>query len=157
MEHTYRPGSLGALMDEYERAAVVLMLLLEDIPDEEFQKVSHPETKDEDYRSIQTIMRHVVYSAYSYADYMRQGFNLPSARPDVPLVSREEAIKQVESVLAYTVEPLEGKWTLPEEKLDEFLATARWGVNYTLEQMFEHAIVHVLRHRRQIERYLQHE
>ena len=30
-----------------------------------------------------------------------------------------------------------------------------WGTTYTLEQMLEHAIVHILRHRRQIERLLQ--
>ena len=30
----------------------------------------------------------------------------------------------------------------------------RWGQYYDVEQLFEHAIVHVLRHRRQIERFL---
>jgi len=31
---------------------------------------------------------------------------------------------------------------------------SRWGAVYDLEQLLEHAIVHVLRHRRQIERFL---
>jgi hypothetical protein len=31
---------------------------------------------------------------------------------------------------------------------------ARWGPVYDLEQLLEHMIVHVLRHRRQIERFL---
>ncbi len=31
---------------------------------------------------------------------------------------------------------------------------SRWGVRYDLEQLLEHAIVHVLRHRRQIEKLL---
>lgn len=30
----------------------------------------------------------------------------------------------------------------------------RWGQKYDVEQIFEHAIVHILRHRRQIERFL---
>jgi hypothetical protein len=30
----------------------------------------------------------------------------------------------------------------------------RWGVDYNIDQLFEHAIVHVLRHRRQIEKFL---
>ena len=30
----------------------------------------------------------------------------------------------------------------------------RWGQLYDVEQLFEHAIVHILRHRRQIERFL---
>jgi hypothetical protein len=29
-----------------------------------------------------------------------------------------------------------------------------WGQSYDVEQLFEHAIVHILRHRRQIERFL---
>ena len=29
-----------------------------------------------------------------------------------------------------------------------------WSVTYDLEQLLEHAIVHVLRHRRQIEKFL---
>jgi len=29
-----------------------------------------------------------------------------------------------------------------------------WGENYDFEQLLEHAIVHILRHRRQIERLL---
>jgi hypothetical protein len=31
---------------------------------------------------------------------------------------------------------------------------ARWGPRYDLEQLLEHAIVHVLRHRRQIDKFL---
>ena len=30
----------------------------------------------------------------------------------------------------------------------------RWGQQYDVEQLFEHAIMHVLRHRRQIERFI---
>jgi hypothetical protein len=30
----------------------------------------------------------------------------------------------------------------------------RWGQTYDVEQLMEHAIVHILRHRRQIERFL---
>ena len=30
----------------------------------------------------------------------------------------------------------------------------RWGQLYDVDQLFEHAIVHVLRHRRQIERFI---
>ena len=30
----------------------------------------------------------------------------------------------------------------------------RWGQSYDVEQLFEHAIIHILRHRRQIEKFL---
>jgi len=29
----------------------------------------------------------------------------------------------------------------------------RWGPQYDLEQLLEHAVVHILRHRRQIEKF----
>jgi hypothetical protein len=30
-----------------------------------------------------------------------------------------------------------------------------WGQHYDIEQMMEHAIVHVLRHRRQVEKFVE--
>ncbi len=46
----------------------------------------------------------------------------------------------------------------PDIALEEFdndkKIKVRWGQKYDVEQLFEHAIVHVLRHRRQIERYI---
>jgi len=70
---------------------------------------------------------------------------------------REDAIEGLEKMLAYTAETLENKWTTKEEDVHKIMVTASWGQEYTLEQMLEHAIVHVLRHRRQIERFLQQE
>jgi hypothetical protein len=40
------------------------------------------------------------------------------------------------------------------EEMASIRIAARWGPTYDLEQLLEHAIVHVLRHRRQIERLL---
>ena len=41
-----------------------------------------------------------------------------------------------------------------EEKKANKKILMRWGQLYNVEQLFEHAIVHILRHRRQIERFL---
>lgn len=45
----------------------------------------------------------------------------------------------------------------PHLKITEYDITkkinVRWGQQYDIEQLFEHAIVHVLRHRRQIEKF----
>ena len=43
---------------------------------------------------------------------------------------------------------------LPEEEASSLQIRSGWGPLYDFEQLFEHAIVHVLRHRRQIERFL---
>jgi chromosomal replication initiation ATPase DnaA len=46
----------------------------------------------------------------------------------------------------------------PNLKLEEYETAlkiqVRWGQLYDIEQLMEHAIVHILRHRRQIERFL---
>lgn len=41
-----------------------------------------------------------------------------------------------------------------EEYKNEHKILVRWGQQYDVEQLMEHAIVHVLRHRRQIEKFL---
>jgi hypothetical protein len=71
---TYRKGAVGAMMDEYERAAGELSRILEGLSDEAYELVRDTETKDDDCRSIQTIASHVVSSGYGYAGYIREAF-----------------------------------------------------------------------------------
>ena len=49
---------------------------------------------------------------------------------------------------------LDGRWEMTDEQIESVEIKSRWGPTYDLEQMLEHAVVHVLRHRRQIERFL---
>ena len=154
IRESYREGAVGALMDEYERAAWELGSLVERIPDDEFALVADPRTKDEDCRSAQTIMSHVVYAGYGYADHLRRVFSIPSARPPKALLSRRESLEQVEAMLAYTAQTLEGRWEMTEEEITGTVIDSGWGVRYDAEQLLEHAVVHVLRHRRQIEKFI---
>jgi uncharacterized damage-inducible protein DinB len=154
MSKTYRSGAIGALMDEYERAASELRRLVERIPDEEFVRVVDPETNDEDCRSVQTIMSHVVRAGYGYADYLREQFSIASTRPPNRLLSRQESLEQLEAALRYTAQTLEGRWEMSDEEITGAVIKSSWGVVYDVEQLLEHAIVHVLRHRRQIEKFI---
>ena len=70
MKKTYRKGGVGAMMDEYERAAAELKNVLSSVSEEQFNRIVDTETKDDDCRSIQTIMGHVVNAGYGYADYI---------------------------------------------------------------------------------------
>ena len=141
-------------MDEYERAAADLSAILRRISDEEFERVRDLETQDEGCRSIQTIMHHVVRAGYGYASYIREAFGEEPNRPDLPLGKRQEALDRLEVMLAYTSATLEGKWEMSDEQITSVKMRTVWGVVYDLEQLLEHAIVHILRHRRQIERFL---
>ena len=143
------------MMDEYERAASELKLLLGLISEADFTRIVDTETKDEDCRSIQTIITHVVRAGYGYADYIREVFSIPSTRPESVPVSYGEAVAKIDYMLAYTVQTLEGKWEMKDEEIEGMAIKSRWGVTYNLEQLLEHAIVHILRHRRQVERFLE--
>ena len=141
-------------MDEYERATAELATLLRGISDEEFELARDFDTPDEDCRSIQTILRHVVRAGHGYAGYIREAYGEKVTRNDPPLPTRLECLERLQEMLAYTVATLEDKWELPYEDIAAVQIRVRWGVVYDLEQLLEHAIVHVLRHRRQIERFL---
>jgi uncharacterized damage-inducible protein DinB len=154
MKNFYRSGALGALMDEYERAASELKRLIERIPEDDFVRVVDSETQSEDCRSVQTIMSHVVNAEYSYADYIREQFSLRSTRPQRKLLSRQESLEQLEAALRYTAETLEGRWEMSDEEITATVIKSRWGVVYDVEGLMEHAIVHILRHRRQIEKFI---
>lgn len=154
MSRTFRNGALGALMDEYERAAGELARFLNEITDAEFELVRDKKTQDEHCRSIQTVVSHVVNSGYGYADYLRQAFSLSSHRPAFEILSRRECPDRLSSMLTYTADTLEGRWQYTDEQITAVQIHSRWGPQYDAEQMLEHAIVHILRHRRQIERFL---
>jgi uncharacterized damage-inducible protein DinB len=151
---TYRSGPIGALMDEYERAAAELSGLIERIPDDDFVRVVDSQTKDEACRSVQTIMSHVVKAIYGYADYIREQFSIASARPQLKLLSRRESLEQLEAALLYTAQTLEGRWEMSDEEISATVINSSWGAVYDVEHMLEHAIVHILRHRRQIEKFI---
>ena len=157
MSKSYRSGGVGAMMDEYERAASDLVRIVSGISDAEFERERDTRTADPHCRSVQSIMNHVIGSGYGYADYIRGAFSVPSARPSLPMLARTQSLDQIKHMLAYTAETLEGRWEYSDEQTGAVRINSRWGVQYDMEQMLEHAIVHILRHRRQIERFLQKE
>jgi uncharacterized damage-inducible protein DinB len=154
MRETYRSGAIGALMDEYERAAAELKHLVEQIPEDDFVRIVDSQTDNEDCRSVQTIMSHVVRAEYGYADYIREQFSIESTRPQPKLLSREESLTQLDAALRYTARTLEGRWEMSDEEISGTVIKSRWGVTYDVEGLLEHAIVHLLRHRRQIEKFI---
>lgn len=154
MRKSYREGAIGALMDEYERAAWDLRRLVEQIDETDMMQVVDTKTEDEDCRSVQTIVSHVVNSGYGYADLLRKSFAIPSTRPPKALLSHREFLAQLDAMLVYTDETLAGRWKMTDGEITSVVINTGWGVRYDAEQLLEHAIVHVLRHRRQIEKFM---
>jgi len=155
-EEIYRPGIIGALVDEYERALLDLAKTIHPIPQKDFVAVLDEMTTDQNCRSVQRIMQHVITSGYSDADYIRRAFNMSIAPPPENLpVDALDANRQLQTMLEYMIDSFENRWDMVYEELEKTIIKASWG-NYNLESFMEHALVHVLRHRRQIDHLIRH-
>ena len=156
MTKTYRKGPIGALMDEYERATEELKNVIMAIDQQDYIAIINSETKDPDYISIQTIMNHVVRSGYTYSNYLRKqvGNSLTKRKENYESNTPQAACTELENMFVYTVETLQNKWDLNFDDMIKNIIKTKWGQNYDFEQLLEHAIVHILGHRRQIEKFL---
>ena len=153
MNKTYRKGAVGALMDEYERATAEFRAAIAGLTEEQYTRIADTETADDCCRSAQTIMSHVVAAGYGYANYIRKAFSMTINSPQRRLLEHAESLEEFDSMLAYTVATLDDKWEMPEDEFTAVSMTVHWGPTYDLEQLLEHAIVHILRHRRQIDKW----
>jgi uncharacterized damage-inducible protein DinB len=155
MQKIYRTGAIGALLDEYERAIDDLKFVLIDVSDEELTTIVDAETTDEDCRSIQTIIGHVVRAAYGYATYIYKhlGENY-DFKTTLLRATSQEYCDDIDAAFQFNVALFE---KYPNLNLEEFendkKILTRWGQIFDYDQLLEHAIVHILRHRRQIERF----
>lgn len=150
MDKSYRKGAIGALTDEYEKALNELKETLLQIPDAEFQKVYNKKT-DIDFQSVRNIVLHLVNSGYGYANYIRKRFGNSYVIPKIEIKKTEQGIFKLDEMFEYTVETFEDKWHLPYDELMNTIIKTSW-TTYDLEAIIEHAIVHILRHRLQIEK-----
>ena len=110
-------------MDEYERAAFELKTLVENVSEEDYTRIADAETKDADCHSIQTMMNHVVHAGYGYANAIRRKFSMPHEPlgDERPQISQAEIGAEIDKVLAYTVETLDGRWEMSYEEMNKTL------------------------------------
>jgi hypothetical protein len=155
----YRIGGLGAIMDEYQKAVDEYSSILSKVSVIEFAEIVDFKTDDEDCRSIQTVSRHVIRSGYRYAAYVLEALEIPFDIPDadkMAIENVEHAIAETSNMFHFTITRLyDSNRDLVDSNLGNIRFMARWGGEYSIEQMLEHAIVHILRHRRQISRFIQ--
>lgn len=154
---TYRKGPLGSLLDEYERAAKDMHTLLQSMSQDTYTAIADPHTSDPDCRSIQTVMEHVVRSGYGYANRCRlllQDIPEPP-RVTIPLPDPATASEHLRLMLQHTETCFAGHEGITADEMDTIKHMSSWGCEYSLDQWLEHAIVHILRHRRQIERFME--
>ena len=145
-------GPIYALYQEYLRTVTELKSVISNVEPTLFTKIIDQQTKDPDCRSIETIVTHVVKAGYTYAVYIRKQFNNSIGEPVQPITSTAaNAIIELDKMMRYTFDTLSDKWDISDDEVIKNSMKTTWGQTYDFEQLLEHAIVHVLRHRRQIE------
>lgn len=150
-----RPGMFGALMDEYARAADGYCRAIEGVTAEAFGREFASE--DPDTVSLRAVARHTVAAARGYADYILRARGMTAdakaAMGPVAVEAPADVRPQLVQALRYTEKALEGMHELQWKEVAALTFQVRWGPVYDPESMLEHAIVHLLRHRRQVERW----
>ena len=152
----YRKGAVGALMDECERAAIELKTLVENVSEKNYTRIADAETEDADCHSIQTMMNHVIHAGYGYANAIRRKIEMPHTPlgDERPQISHDDFGGEIDKVIAYTEETLDGLWEMSYADLDKFVVERKGDFSENLEQLLEHAVLHILRHRRQVDKFL---
>jgi hypothetical protein len=153
-----RAGPFGALVDEMARAALDFCRVAETFGPDEF--VAERPSDDPDGRSPRAICLHTCWAARGHLEFVRRARERPSVpEPDLfsTFTSRIERPSDVRPLLAEQVrfaeDTFEGVWDMTDEQCRALERPVRWGPRYDPEMMMEHTIVHLLRHRRQLERW----
>tara|TARA_R110000868_G_scaffold121097_4_gene321346 strand:- start:1610 stop:2086 length:477 start_codon:yes stop_codon:yes gene_type:complete len=144
-----------ALVAEYEKVIRELQVVIEGISPTNLVAILDETTTNSDCKSIQTILTHVVSAGYSYCIYIQNQKDANAKRPDKRYHSSiSDYQKELDAVIAFTQKTFA---SIEDEELEEYDNSKKimtsWGQLYDIEQLIEHAIVHILRHRRQIENF----
>jgi len=145
--YEYRYRGAGVLVFLQEKQLRSFLLVWKQAKE---KNVKLPETTDTDYESLETILFHVFRASRGYINWICDKLDLPDPGIDSP-PALEEIEKEADSYLEYLVE----KWRDPLKKLDEKVFSdkayrARWGVEYCIDAMLEHAVMHPVRHEFQL-------
>ena len=96
-------GAIGALLDEYEKSIIELKNIISNIPTEELTTIADNQTNDEDCKSIQTILSHVIAAGYTYVIEIRKWLGEKIEYKNKELLnSIEEYLYELDIMFAFT-------------------------------------------------------
>ena len=149
-------GGITALLAEYCKAIDELKYIIKPINNKQLCEMVDKNTSDLDCKSIQSILSHVVFSGYCYISYIENYIGNKKTRLEkINYKNANEYIAQLNLMFEYSMNFFQKNINIEIEELDNSRKiNTNWGQKYDIEQLLEHAIVHVLRHRRQIEKFI---
>ena len=109
-----------------------------------------PETTDPSYKSMETLLFHLLRASRNYIVWICEKLELPD-----PGIDPVPDLKHVEQSADAYLEHLLERWQLPlrevlEDRFFDRTYLSRWDVEYCIESMLEHAVMHAIRHEYQL-------
>ena len=151
---SYKKGPVPALLTVYKNVITEFITFLKTINNEHYIFIVDNETSDKDCRSIQTIISHIVNSGYGYAHYIRGAISVESVRPEYKIIELDEIEKSLYDIYKYMEDSFIDK-EISYDEVDKKIVLTPWNDDlYSIESILEHAVVHILRHKIQIERFI---
>jgi uncharacterized damage-inducible protein DinB len=144
-------AAFDACLDEYRRAAKEFCDVVERFAPGAF--AAERPSDDPDTVSPLAICRHVVHAAHVYAGYLRKAQGLAPAPFADRVKGQHDVRPALDAELRYTEESAAPMRKLPGDEVLKIEFRVSWGSTYNPEILLEHAICHLLRHRRQLERW----
>ena len=148
--------AINALLEIYKNSIEELKVCIKDINYTDLVKIVDKKTKNPSCVSIQSILTHIVYCGYSYPVYIKNHKYSGDNKP--PAAVRRKSVKEYLADLdemykfnADTFKDISDSELLqydPKKKIKVY-----WGELYDYEQIIEHAIIHIYRHKLQIENF----
>lgn len=141
-------------LPDYSYRGARAVILLHEREMRRFLKVWHeakaanvklPKTDDPDYQSLEHVLHHVLRAARGYITWMCEKLQLPDcaiSKAPAPDVVEAEAERYLDYLLNKWREPLAG---IPEDRFYDTYKS-RWGMDYSIDSMLEHALAHPMRH-----------
>jgi hypothetical protein len=155
IRHPGLSGPFGALIDEYARAAEDFCRVVETFDLARFD-VERPSNNPSTV-SARAICLHVIGCAHLYAHYIRKARGVDFVERYETDAARLHSALDVRALLTegimLTEETVEPLMKATEQEIQALSFTVRWGPRYDPEMILEHAVCHLLRHRRQLERW----
>jgi uncharacterized damage-inducible protein DinB len=149
-------GTIKALLDEYKRAINELIIVIQPLSSSEITRIRDDKTTNPDCRSIQTILTHIIHSGYGYTNYIENHPGYKQGRPPKQYFENaHQYIEHLNNMFEYCETFfIKNLFIRLEETDNSKKITTSWGQQYDIDQLMEHAIVHILKHRRQIENFI---
>ena len=149
---TDRPGPIGALFAEYRRALDEYLSLIEKLGPIVYEMELDTNQEEAEMNTIKGILMHTLMAGYGYANAFRRKWDIPQTSPKKYFPEYAEVTSAMNAMFEYSEATFEGRWGMKDEEMTATNIPLRWSDHHDIEALLEHAVMHIHRHRRQIEK-----